>query len=326
LYIAELNTAASIAHVFPGMANHSLLYVGQLCNEGYAVTFKNASVTICDSQEFQILSSARDLDTVLWRINLRKENQQPKKAVANNVYELRNTGALVNYLHKALFTPRKSALLQAVKNGHLMTWPGLTEKAINKHLNLTPATTMGHMNQRRQNSRSTSKTPIKTNIEDITTTNTNSATKTHLVYAVLDDQGQLYTDLTVKVPVRSSKGNSYVTVCYVYDCNYVKVVPMKSWSVSEWFKAYDHIHQELNAKGFKPKLQTLDNEASATLKNFSLPMTWNINWFPPTATTATPLKELYELLNNTLWQGSPLCIQHFHYTCGTDFYPKRKSL
>jgi hypothetical protein len=40
-------------------------------------------------------------------------------------------------------------MLQAVKDGHLITWPGLTEDAIKKHLKLTPATTMGHMNQRR---------------------------------------------------------------------------------------------------------------------------------------------------------------------------------
>jgi hypothetical protein len=37
---------------------------------------------------------------------------------------------------------------------------------------------------------------------------------------------------------------------------------MKSRSALEWVKAYDHIHQELTAKGFKPKL------------------TWNIN-LPP---------------------------------------------
>jgi hypothetical protein len=214
------------------------------------------------------LSGARNLDTGLWNINLRKENQQPQQAVANNVYKLRNTGALVNYLHKALFSPKKSALLQAVKNGHMVTWPGLTEKSINKHLKLTPATTMGNMNQICQNIRSTSKTPITSDIEYFTTTNTNSGTKTHLVYAVLVDQGQLYTDLTGKFPVRSSKGNSYVMVCYIFNCNYVKVVPMKSRSASEWVKAYDHIHQELTGKGFKPKLQTLDNEASTALKNF----------------------------------------------------------
>jgi hypothetical protein len=301
------------------MTNHSLLSVGQLCNEGYTVTFKNASVTICDPQEFQILSGARDLDTGLWRINLRKENQQSQQAVANKVYELSNTGALFNYLHKALFSHTKSALLQAVKNGHLITWPGLTEKAINKHLMLTPATAMGHMNQRRQNIRSTLKTPFTADSEDITTTNTSPGTKTHLVHAVLVDQGQLYTDLTGNFSVRSSKGNSYVMVCYVYDCNYVKVVPMKSRSASEWVKAYDHINQELIAKSFKPKLQTLDNEASAALKNFFTANDVEYQLPPPTVTAATRLKDLSELLKNNLWQGSPLWIRHFHYICGTDF-------
>jgi hypothetical protein len=166
-------------------------------------------------------------------------------------------------LQKALFSPTKSALLQAVKNGHLGTWPGLTENAIHKHLKLTPAMAMGPMNQRRQKIRSTSKTPV----DDVPKTDTGLGTKTHLVYAVLVDQGQLYTDLTGKFPVRSSKGTSYVIVCSIYDCNYVKVFPMKSRSASEWVKAYDHIHKELTAKGFKPKLQTLDNKASAALKN-----------------------------------------------------------
>jgi hypothetical protein len=43
---------------------------------------------------------------------------------------------------------------------------------------------------------------------------------------------------------------------------------MKSRSASEWVKAYDSIQQELTVKGFKPKLQTLDKEASTALKNF----------------------------------------------------------
>jgi hypothetical protein len=88
------------------------------------------------------------------------------------------------------------------------------------------------------------------------------------VYAVVVDQGQLYTDLTGKIPVRSSKGNSDVMLCYIYGCNYMKFVPMKSRSASEWVKAYDSIYQELTVKGLKPKLQTLNNEASTALKNF----------------------------------------------------------
>jgi hypothetical protein len=94
-------------------------------------------------------------------------------------------------------------------------------------------------------------------------------------------------------------------VFYVYDCNYVKVIPMKSRSASEWVKAYDHIHQELTVKGLKPKLQTLDNEASAALKIFSPPMTWSNNWCRPTAIAAMPLNAPSELSKNTLWQGSP---------------------
>jgi hypothetical protein len=81
--------------------------------------------------------------------------------------------------------------------------------------------------------------------------------------------------------VRSSKGNSYVVVCYVYDCSYVKVIPIKSWYASEWVKAYDHIHQELTVKGLRPRLQTLDNEASASLKSFFTANNMEYQLVPP---------------------------------------------
>jgi hypothetical protein len=97
-------------------------------------------------------------------------------------------------------------------NGHLITWPGLTEQAINKHLKMTPATAMGHMNQRHQNRGSTSKASITSDMVDEAVTPAGLGSKTHLVYAVVVDQGQLYTDLTGKFPVRSSKGNWYVMI------------------------------------------------------------------------------------------------------------------
>jgi hypothetical protein len=48
----------------------------------------------------------------------------------------------------------------------------------------------------------------------------------------------------------------------------MKLITMKSRSASKWVTAYDSIRQDLTVKGFKPKLQTLDNEASTALKNF----------------------------------------------------------
>jgi hypothetical protein len=177
LDIPKLNAAASKSHVFPGMANHSLISVGQLCDEGYIVTFKQDTVTICNFKSSKLLSGPRDLNTGQWRINLKQTNKPIPYPIANNVYELRNTGALVHYLHKALSSPTKSAMLQAVKDGHLITWHGSMEDAINKHLKLTRATAMGDMNQRRQNIRSTSKAPI----EKQPTTYADLGTNTHLV-------------------------------------------------------------------------------------------------------------------------------------------------
>jgi hypothetical protein len=56
---------------------------------------------------------------------------------------------------------------------------------------------------------------------------------------------------------------------------------MKSRSASEWVKAYDHIDQELTAKCFTPKLQTLDNEASAALKHFFTANNMEYQLVPP---------------------------------------------
>jgi hypothetical protein len=106
LDIPELNAAASKAHVLPGMVNHSLLSVGRLCDEGYIVTFKQDTVTICDSGNSQILSGPLDLNTGLWRINLKRTNNHKPETIANNVYELRNIGDLVHYLHNALSVQR----------------------------------------------------------------------------------------------------------------------------------------------------------------------------------------------------------------------------
>jgi hypothetical protein len=61
-------------------------------------------------------------------------------------------------------------------------------------------TAMGHMKQKRQNIRSTTKNKITSDLEDETATPASLGTKTHLVYAVLVDQGQLYTDLTRRFP------------------------------------------------------------------------------------------------------------------------------
>jgi hypothetical protein len=45
-------------------------------------------------------------------------------------------------------------------------------------------------------------------------------------------------------------------------------IAMKIRSSSERLKSYGGIHQELISRGFKPKLQTMDNEESSALKRY----------------------------------------------------------
>jgi hypothetical protein len=163
-----------------------------------------------------------------------------------------------------------------------LAMPGLAEEAIHKHLKMTPATAMGHMNQKRQNIRSTSQiVEVTSDLEDVSVTPVGTGEKTNLVYTVVIDQGQLYTHLTGRFQVRSSKGNWYFMIVYSYDCNYIKPVAMKSRSASEWVRAFGEVFQELTSRGFTPKLQTMDNEASAALKSYFTEQDMTYQLVPP---------------------------------------------
>jgi hypothetical protein len=48
--------------------------------------------------------------------------------------DTRNQKELINYLHAACFIPVKSTCIAAIKNGNFTPWPGLTERAVERHL------------------------------------------------------------------------------------------------------------------------------------------------------------------------------------------------
>jgi hypothetical protein len=110
-------------------------------------------------------------------------------------------------LHKLCPSQQNQHSYKLSSKVHITTWPGLTEAAINKHLKITPATSMGHINPKRQNIRSTTKNKITSDLEDEIVTPVSLGTQSHLVYAMVIDQEQLYTYLKGRFPVRSSKGN-----------------------------------------------------------------------------------------------------------------------
>jgi hypothetical protein len=92
--------------------------------------------------------------------------------------------------------------------------------------------------------------------------------KTQYVYAVTIDAGQIYNDQTGRFPVVSSKGNKYIMILYDYDSNAIMAQPIKDRTAPELLRAFQVMEQELAARGLKPKLMKLDNEASKLLKTY----------------------------------------------------------
>jgi hypothetical protein len=85
--------------------------------------------------------------------------------------------------------------------------------------------------------------------------------------AITDTHNEIATDITGHFPTVSGLGNRYILVCYVYDCNAILTTPMHNRSDSEQLRAFNLLHQYLVDRGFTPKHQRLDNEASAGFKS-----------------------------------------------------------
>jgi hypothetical protein len=65
-----------------------------------------------------------------------------------------------------------------------------------------------------------------------------------------------------------SKGNKYIIILYDYDSNEILAQPIKDRTAPELLKAFQVMEQALVARGLKPKLMKLDNEASKLLKTY----------------------------------------------------------
>ena len=143
--------------------------------------------------------------------------------------------------------------------------------AIKQYLPKSEATTLGHLDQQHKNIQST-----KTQDDDQHTMHTPSPLDqgmcTHALYVATisynQPTGKLYTDLTGRFPVQSSRGHKYILVAYNFDSNSIHVRPLKSRHDNDTIQAYEDIYNMLKQRGQKPLLHWLDNEASKALKNF----------------------------------------------------------
>jgi hypothetical protein len=125
-------------------------------DSGCSVTFTALNVMVTNG-ESTILTGLRDKESSLWRAPL--EPTPPlnvgQEHSAQHIYEQKSIQDTITYLHACFFSPVTGTWIKSIQNGHFATWPSVTVDNVRKYLFKSDATEQGHINQIRQNIRST---------------------------------------------------------------------------------------------------------------------------------------------------------------------------
>jgi hypothetical protein len=216
----------------------------------------------------------------------------------------------VNFMHQSLCNPPKSLLLAAICQGFLLGAPHLSIKAIAKYLPPSLATSKGHMKQPRKGLCSTTPkipridvpsqvqdpimpglfTPI--NLDDI------SGTEPHFhIIGDIDDHSianifcfgafadktasVIYNKCTGKFPFMLLKGNVCFFIMYHYETNTILATPILGLDSTSILKAYKKNFEYLEQKGYKPKLNVMDNQATKVIKAYLTPQQVSLQFVEP---------------------------------------------
>ena len=80
--------------------------------------------------------------------------------------------------------------------------------------------------------------------------------------------GVVYNDLTGNFPIMSIDGSVCFLVLYHYKTNAILVKAIANVDDRSIFAAYKEIFETLEAKGYKPKMNVMDNQATKYIKKF----------------------------------------------------------
>ena len=75
---------------------------------------------------------------------------------------------IIQYFHRFCFSLTPRIFLKAIKNGNFLTWPGLNNQLLLKHMPPIIATSLGHIDQERKNLQSTKHVKSEVEVEEDT--------------------------------------------------------------------------------------------------------------------------------------------------------------
>jgi hypothetical protein len=301
LPIPQLPKTATEAHVFHDLGPTSLLSLGKFCDVGCEGNFTATKCTITH-QGKEILRGERSAATNnLWTTTLPTANPtaltatttaapaptprntpppdpwitvSPKPGQAMPAVQNSGTQAsLIAFAHGALGNPSLSTMETA--KDFIPPFPGVTLKSFRKNPPRSEATTMGHLDNIRKNTRSTKKAPKKQPLPPSDPFHflpqPEDTTRTHTCFlAVTDTKQCVYTDQTGRLPQPSSEGNNFILIAYDYDSNCIFMQPLRNRKVETLTATVAEIHATLSKGGCKPILYALQKRKDTLLASLNI--------------------------------------------------------
>jgi len=152
----KLSAHASRALIVPKLTNESLLSVGQFCDDGCHVHFSKNNVHVLKNKQI-VLQGRRNNKDGLWDIPFTnspiqhtKQNTKINHNINFIITKDKSKTELAQFIHATLFSPAIDTLIKAIRNGHLVTFPGIHTLNFEKLLKTTMATEKGHLDQERK--------------------------------------------------------------------------------------------------------------------------------------------------------------------------------
>ena len=239
LDLPTLPPEARHCHLFPDLHVNFLVSIGQLCDADCVASFTKDDVQISYQNKI-VLTGPRCPTTKLWMLEAVPEPTWHN--VALSAIGSAKPADLVAFAHASLGSPALTTLDTALKKGFVPGFPGLSAKSLRKHPPQSVAMHKGHMDQGRQNQKSTKpKQPTAAPFSALATetdndlfpTSPNGTTRTHFCYATVAEPaqatGQIFSDQTGQFILPSSQGSNYIMIVYDYDydSNVIEAEPMK---------------------------------------------------------------------------------------------------
>jgi hypothetical protein len=345
-------------HIVPSLTVASLIGIRVLCEAGCTVTFTASHCDVIYAGKV-IARGYKDPSTDLWTLPLNGItvlDEQAEGTATENViaftHSITQRVNQVKFTHQALGSPKISKLLKAVRRGYLKGCPNISETLITKYLNPSPATAKGHMKRPRYGIKSTTPKQAPTIVvvpptvipqvvpplnallppmHNTTSPNVieddcdGSMANVFCFGAFADkNTGVMYHDMTGLFPFMSLDGYICYLIMYHYESNSILATPIDSMDDMSIFEAYKKNFDMLERKGFKVKLNVMDNQATKNIMKFLDEKGCKVQLVEPhnkrLNAAERAIQTWKDALISVLATTPPIATSH--YSCGIVLHPK----